>query len=150
MAPPGDDFEVEEEGDPITTRHALARAFGEAPSLRLGLYTTVLLAVLGTVGTLIVPVMVQQIVDRELLSEGGPNIAVVAWQGVLAVALLAITTFLSRTAFFRLSRMTANGLKELRVKLFDHLHRLSILHVQAHSTIESIPTTAPIRRCVCS
>ncbi|MGH9894996.1 MAG: ABC transporter ATP-binding protein, partial [bacterium] len=32
---------------------------------------------------------------------------------------------------FRLSTLTANGLKELRVKLFDHLHRLSILHVQS-------------------
>ena len=131
MAPQVDDFEVEEEGDPITTRHALARAFVEAPSLRLGLMPTVLLAVLGTVGTLIVPVMVQQIVDRDLLSEGGPNIAAVAWQGVVAIAVLAIATFLARTAFYRLSRMTANGLKELRVKLFDHLHRLSILHVQA-------------------
>jgi putative ABC transport system ATP-binding protein len=31
----------------------------------------------------------------------------------------------------RLATSTAGGLKELRVKLFEHLHRLSILHVQA-------------------
>ena len=131
MAAEIDEIEVEEEGEPITTRHALRRAFVEAPSLRVGLIATVLLAILGTVGTLIVPVMMQQIVDRELLAANGPDFGAVATQGAIAVALLAGATFLARTAFFRLSRMTADGLKELRVRLFDHLHRLSILHVQS-------------------
>jgi putative ABC transport system ATP-binding protein len=131
MAAEVEDYEVEEEGEPITTRHALRRAFDEAPSLRVGLITTVLLAILGTVGTLIVPIMVQQIVDQEVLAGDGPNLAAVVTQGAVALVLLAVATFLARTAFFRLSRMTADGLKELRVKLFDHLHRLSILHVQA-------------------
>ncbi|MGH8924134.1 MAG: ABC transporter ATP-binding protein [Acidimicrobiia bacterium] len=131
MATEPEALEHEEEGNPITTRHALRRAIVEAPSLRHGLITTVLLAVLGTIGSLIVPVMVQQVVDRELLSEGGPNLTSVLWQGAIAIALLVIATFLARSAVFRLSTLTANGLKELRVKLFDHLHRLSILHVQS-------------------
>lgn len=75
--------------------------------------------------------MVQQTVDGELLAEGGPNVLSVAWQGAIAIALLILSTFVARTAVFRLSALTASGLKELRVKLFDHLHRLSILHVQA-------------------
>ncbi len=131
MATEPEALEHEEEGNPITTRHALRRAIVEAPSLRHGLITTVLLAVLGTIGSLIVPVMVQQVVDRELLSEGGPNLTSVLWQGAIAIALLVIATFLARSAVFRLSTLTANGLKELRVKLFGHLHRLSILHVQS-------------------
>jgi ATP-binding cassette subfamily B protein len=37
----------------------------------------------------------------------------------------------TRMGLVRLATSTAGGLKELRVKLFEHLHRLSILHVQA-------------------
>ena len=81
MATEVEDYEVEEEGEPITTRHALRRAFVEAPSLRVGFITTVLLAILGTVGTLIVPIMVQQIVDQEVLAGDGPNLAAVVTQG---------------------------------------------------------------------
>jgi putative ABC transport system ATP-binding protein len=124
-------LELEEEGEPITTRHALRRAFVEAPSLRHGLIATVLLAMLGTVGTLIVPVMVQRIVDGELLADGGPDLQSVLWQGSVAILLLAMATFVARTAVLRLNVLTANGLKELRVKLFGHLHRLSLLHVQS-------------------
>jgi putative ABC transport system ATP-binding protein len=86
---------------------------------------------LGTVGTLIVPVMVQRIVDGELLADGGPDLQSVLWQGSVAILLLAMATFVARTAVLRLNVLTANGLKELRVKLFGHLHRLSLLHVQS-------------------
>jgi putative ABC transport system ATP-binding protein len=86
---------------------------------------------LGTVGTLIVPVMVQRIVDGELLADGGPDLQSVLWQGSVAILLLAMATVVARTAVLRLNVLTANGLKELRVKLFGHLHRLSLLHVQS-------------------
>ena len=126
-----EDLESEVEGEPITTRHALSRAFVEAPTLRRGLVSTVLLAVLGTIGSLVVPVMVQQIVDGELLKETGPDLARVAFQGAIAVVILAVATLIGRAAVARLATIAANGLKQLRVKLFDHLHRLSLLHVQA-------------------
>ncbi|MCA1735555.1 MAG: ABC transporter ATP-binding protein/permease [Actinobacteria bacterium] len=118
-------------GEPISTSRALRRAFGEAPTLRRGLFATLGLSVLGTIGQLVVPVVVQQITDRELLNEAGPRIPVVLWQGGVAVAVLILTATFTRAAVFRLTRLTAGGLRELRVKLFSHLHRLSILHVQA-------------------
>ncbi|MFN2487461.1 MAG: ABC transporter ATP-binding protein [Acidimicrobiia bacterium] len=118
-------------GEPISTSRALRRAFVEAPTLRRGLFATLGLSVLGTIGQLVVPVVVQQITDRELLNEAGPRIPVVLWQGGVAVAVLILTATFTRAAVFRLTRLTAGGLRELRVKLFSHLHRLSILHVQA-------------------
>lgn len=125
--------EDEEEviGEPISTTRALRRAFVEAPTLRRGLIATLLLSVIGTVGQLIVPVVVQRLTDRELLSETGPRIEVVLTEGGLAIALLFVTALFTRAAVIRLNNLTAGGLRELRVKLFAHLHRLSILHVQA-------------------
>jgi len=123
--------EEEVVGEPISTSRALRRAFVEAPTLRRGLFATLGLSVLGTIGQLVVPVVVQQITDRELLNEAGPRIPVVLWQGGVAVAVLILTATFTRAAVFRLTRLTAGGLRELRVKLFSHLHRLSILHVQA-------------------
>lgn len=126
-------FDEEEEvvGQPISTAHALRRAFIEAPSLRRGLFGTIGLALLGTVGQLIVPVVVQQITDQQLLGEAGPRIDVVLGQGAVAIGLLFLTALATRAAVIRLANLTAGGLRELRVKLFAHLHRLSILHVQS-------------------
>ncbi len=125
------DEEEEVVGEPISTTQALRRAFVEAPTLRRGLFGTIGLSLLGTIGQLIVPVVVQQITDQELLSEAGPRIDVVIGQGALAIGLLFLTALATRAAVMRLANLTAGGLRELRVKLFAHLHRLSILHVQS-------------------
>ena len=131
MAIEVEDLESEVEGLPITTRHALSRAFVEAPTLRRGLISTIFLAVLGTIGSLVVPIMVQQIIDGELLKETGPDLSKVLVLGGIAAVTLVIATLIGRAAVARLATIAATGLKELRVKLFDHLHRLSLLHVQA-------------------
>lgn len=115
----------------ISTRWALRRAFAEAPTLRKGLGFTIFLAILGTLGQLVVPVVIQQVTDRELLAPGGPDVSAVILQGLLALGLLGVAALVTRTAVVRLNSTTAGGLKELRVKLFSHLHRLSMLHVQS-------------------
>jgi putative ABC transport system ATP-binding protein len=122
---------MEEAEAPISTRMALGRAFREAPTLRRGVELTLLLAVLGTAGQLVVPIAVQQIVDREVLAPEGPDLGAVMVQGAAALLVLVLAAVISRSAVLRLNISTAGGLKELRVKLFGHLHKLSILHVQA-------------------
>ena len=123
------DPEVEEA--PISTREALRRAFREAPALRHGLGVTVLLSILGTAGQLVVPMLVQQIIDNDLLIDGGPNLTAVVVKAGIGLAVLGLAALVTRMGLVRLATSTAEGLKELRVKLFEHLHRLSILHVQA-------------------
>jgi putative ABC transport system ATP-binding protein len=122
---------VAEAEAPISTRVALGRAFREAPTLRRGVGLTLFLAVLGTAGQLVVPIAVQQIVDREVLAPEGPDLGAVMVQGAAALLVLVLAAVISRSAVLRLNISTAGGLKELRVKLFGHLHKLSILHVQA-------------------
>jgi ATP-binding cassette subfamily B protein len=123
------DLDLEEA--PISTRDALRRAFREAPTLRRGLGVTILLSILGTAGQLVVPLLVQQIIDNDLLIDQGPNLTAVVVKGGLGLVLLGLAGLVTRMGLVRLATSTAGGLKELRVKLFEHLHRLSILHVQA-------------------
>lgn len=123
--------EVTERTPTVSTGRALRRALREAPSLGHGIGLTLFLAILGTAGQLVVPVAVQQIMDRQILAPEGPDIGVVMLQGGAALVLLAGAALITRAAILRLNVATAGGLKELRVKLFGHLHKLSILHVQA-------------------
>ncbi|MDP8959896.1 MAG: ABC transporter ATP-binding protein/permease [Actinomycetota bacterium] len=115
----------------IPTSVALRRTLREAPALRRGLGLTVLLAALGIAGQLVVPVVVQQLVDREILATGDVDVAGALRLGAAALAALAAAVAASRAAMLRLVSATAEGLAELRVKLFRHLHDLSILHVQS-------------------
>jgi putative ABC transport system ATP-binding protein len=75
--------------------------------------------------------LVQQIIDNDLLVEGGPNLTAIVVKAGVGLAVLGLAGLLTRLGLVRLATSTAGGLKELRVKLFGHLHRLSILHVQA-------------------
>ena len=122
--------DLEGEEAPISTASALSRAFREAPALRRGLWVTVLLSILGTTGQLVVPMLVQQIIDNDLLGDGGPNLEAVVVKGGIALLVLGLAALVTRFGLVRLVSATAGGLQELRVKLFEHLHRLSILHVQ--------------------
>ena len=125
------ELELDLEEAPISTRSALSRAFREAPTLRRGLGVTILLSILGTAGQLVVPLLVQQIIDNDLLVDQGPNLTAIVIKGGLGLVVLGLAALVTRMGLVRLATATAGGLKELRVKLFEHLHRLSILHVQA-------------------
>ena len=114
----------------MATSEALRRAFRVAPALRRGLGRTVLLAVAGTALQLIVPVLVQQILDSDLL-EGGTGRGTVMVYGVVALGAVMLAAWARRTSLVRLARSSATGLADLRVSAFGHLHRLSVLHVQS-------------------
>ena len=55
----------------VTTTAALRRLLVEAPPMRRGFVLTLVLAALGTATQVVVPVVVQQIVDYELLDPSG-------------------------------------------------------------------------------
>ena len=69
--------------DGVTSGAAVRRVLREAPSLRRGLAITVLLATAGTAIQLVVPVVVQQIVDFELLDPSGVDVRGAAAQGAV-------------------------------------------------------------------
>ncbi len=117
--------------DQVPTFQALRRLMGMVPSLKRGLWLTVLLAVAGTAIQVAVPIVVQQIIDEEVLAPGGVDVTGAVQKSVFALVFMALASLARRTSTLRLAKTSARGLSDLRVVVFAHLHRLSMLHVQA-------------------
>ena len=115
----------------MTTRAALRRLFREVPGLGRGLLITAGLAMLGTVLQVAIPVVVQLIIDVDILAGDSVDVASAARRGAMAAAAMVVASVARRAATFRLARLSASALADLRIKVFAHLHRLSALHVQS-------------------
>jgi ATP-binding cassette subfamily B protein len=116
---------------PLATRVAVRRALVEAPALRRGLLLTVLLMIGGTAMQVVVPVVIQQIIDRAVLIAGGIDVRGVLLRGTIALVAIVAAAFARRLALVRLAVASACGLSDLRVSTFGHLHRLSVLHSES-------------------
>jgi ATP-binding cassette subfamily B protein len=119
----------------------LARGVRLVPELREGLGLTALLALVATAGRVVVPVAVQQILDRGVLDvagpdRGGPDVGgpdlgpVPLLVAACAVAVL-VTAGAAYLLNYRLFRTAETALAALRVRAFRHIHDLSVLHQQA-------------------
>jgi putative ABC transport system ATP-binding protein len=87
-----------------------------------------------TVGTLMqiaVPIAIQQMMDGEILAPGGVDAGGVLRLGAVALAAIVVAALARRLGLVRMLSASATGLSDLRVLTFRHLHRLSILHVEA-------------------
>jgi putative ABC transport system ATP-binding protein len=122
---------MSEEKSRSGTIRALSRAFLETEPLRKGIGLTIALAGLGTLIQLVVPVVVQQVIDNDLLVEGDVDVGSVIGKGAIAIVAMFAAFWVRRRALVRLAIASATGLSELRVRTFEHLHRLSILVTEA-------------------
>lgn len=118
---------------PSRTRRPLVTGLREAarhaPSLRRDLARTMFLAAVGAVGALVVPVLLQRLLDEQLLAAGGPDPTASIRLGAAAAAVAIIAGLASWRAMFGLVRTAANGLHELRTRVFDHLQALPSLTI---------------------
>jgi putative ABC transport system ATP-binding protein len=114
----------------LTTRKALGRLL-TIPSVRKGLWLTLVLAFFGTALNVAIPIIVQQTVDNEIVTTGGPDISATLTQGLIAMVFMVGAGFARRYSTLRLQATAARGLSDLRVQVFGHLHRMSALHVQS-------------------
>lgn len=106
----------------------LVRGLRLSPEFREGLGLTLLAAFVATGGRVLVPVAVQQTIDRALQVEGGPYpMRALALAGVILVAVL-ITGVAGYAMNYRLARTTETALSALRTRAFRHVHDLSMLH----------------------
>ncbi|MFI6295176.1 ABC transporter ATP-binding protein [Nonomuraea sp. NPDC050790] len=110
-------------------RTALAtvrRGLSLTPEFRDGLVGTLALAVVATVGKIIVPIAVQQTIDTGLKG-GKPDLSYIFG----AVAICAVAVILTALAGYlmnvRLYKSTESSLATLRVRGFRHVHDLSVL-----------------------
>ncbi|HWG92973.1 MAG TPA: ABC transporter transmembrane domain-containing protein, partial [Mycobacteriales bacterium] len=108
----------------------LLRGLRLTPEFREGLAVTLLLALVATAGRVVVPVAVQQTIDRGL-SGPSPDLGLVRWSVGLAALALLVTAVANYRMNVRLYRTTENGLAALRTRAFRRVHDLSVLHQAA-------------------
>jgi ATP-binding cassette, subfamily B, bacterial len=104
----------------------LKRGIRQSPELRVGFGYTVLLAIALSVGRVMVPVLIQQILDRGLRGPQGfrPTFVYSASAGV--VVAIGLIYVLGWTVYRRMVWASENALYGLRVRTFGHIHALSI------------------------
>jgi ATP-binding cassette subfamily B protein len=102
----------------------LRRGFAQSPELGRGLRLTVLFAILGSVGRLIIPVLIQQVIDKGLLADDGFNARFTITACAAAAVIVIGVMLLSRITYVRLVTTAEKILSNLRVKTFSHIHRL--------------------------
>ncbi|HEU4354854.1 MAG TPA: ABC transporter ATP-binding protein [Actinomycetota bacterium] len=103
----------------------LRRGLHESPELRRGLALTVVVSLAATASALVAPILIQQVFDHGF--EGGELRADFVLGICAASFVLVVVTYLAgRMAARRLVRASEEALKVLRVRAFEHIHRLSI------------------------
>ncbi len=107
--------------------NTVKRGLALSPELRRGLTGTVAIALLATAGRVIVPVAIQQIIDRGL-SGDEVDLGFVAWMTVAALAAVVVTAVATGWMHLRLARVSETALSGLRIRAFRHIHDLSMLH----------------------
>ena len=117
--------------EPDSTWHTLVRGVQLTPELRVGIGRTLALALVATAGRVVVPIAVQQTIDRGLRPGAGPRLGVVALLIGLAALVVLITAAAAYAMNVRLYRTSETALAALRTRAFRHVHDLSMLHQQA-------------------
>ncbi len=104
----------------------LRRGIAATPELKIGIVATVGMAVGSGGGRLAVPILIQQILDRGVLGDDGFRPGFVYPACAVAVVIVIGLFWLSRATYLRLITAAENSLYGLRVRTFEHVHRLSI------------------------
>ncbi len=105
----------------------LRRGVQVSPEFLHGIWITLVLSLVATSGRVVVPIAVQQTIDRGITGADGPRPGLVLAMVIAAVIGVAVTAYASYISNVRLFKATEAGLKTLRVKAFRHVHDLSVL-----------------------
>jgi putative ABC transport system ATP-binding protein len=107
----------------------LRRGLRMMPEFRRGLPATFALALVATAGRVVVPIAVQQVIDRGLAA-GDPDLGLITQLVGLCALVVVITAIAVYRMNVRLFRTTETALAGLRIRAFRHVHDLSVLHQQ--------------------
>ncbi len=117
---------IDDESPEIGGLTVFKRGLEVSPDLRNGLLVTVLLALTAAAGRLIIPILVQLVLDRGLLGDDGYRPGFLWAVSLGALGVVALVTWATRVTLIRLVDMTETVLMNLRVRVFGHIHRLSL------------------------
>lgn len=104
----------------------IGRGLEEAPVLRQGLGLTWLLAAAGAGGRVVVPIVIQQAIDRGIIGRAEVRLDFIVWCALIGVAAQFLAALCQRTAIVRLGVRSEQALNDLRTRLIDHIHRISL------------------------
>ena len=123
----------------------LKRGLQVSPELRTGAGLTVLMALIVAAGSLAIPVLIQQILDQGLRGEDGLRSNFIYTSCAIAFMIVSFVIFAQRATYNRLVRVAETTILELRVRVFRHLHRLSLAdHQEARKGILTARVTSDI------
>jgi putative ABC transport system ATP-binding protein len=106
--------------------HTINRGLQEAPVLRQGLGLTWTLAAIGAGGRVVVPILLQQAIDRGIVRDGGVRVDIVVVLAAIAAAAILVAGLAQRQAVVRLGARSEAALYQLRARLIAHIHRVSL------------------------
>jgi len=106
----------------------IKRGLSLSPQIKDGLAVTLTLALLATAGRVVVPIAVQQTIDRGFGAATGSGVdagyvTIMVVLGLVAVVVTGLAAFAMNARLFRASEA---GLASLRVTAFRHVHDLSV------------------------
>ncbi len=105
----------------------IGRGLEIAPVLRQGLLLTWVLAAVGAAGRVVVPILLQQAIDRGIVEPSGEvRVGFVVRLSLVALVAVVVSALAFRQAAFRLGVRSEQALFDLRVELIDHIERLSL------------------------
>ncbi|MGI9031652.1 MAG: ABC transporter ATP-binding protein [Ilumatobacteraceae bacterium] len=105
--------------------HTINRGLREVPVLRQGLALTWVLAAVGAMGRIVVPILLQQAIDRGITTDS-VQVGLVATLAVFAAGAIVIAAVAQRQAIVRLGQRSEQALYDLRTRLISHIHRISL------------------------
>ncbi|HYJ76467.1 MAG TPA: ABC transporter ATP-binding protein [Kineosporiaceae bacterium] len=114
-------------GQPDDSWAVLRRGLALSPEITRGLGVTLLVALVSTIGRVVVPIAVQQTIDRGIRGPDGPQPRLVLALCAAAACGLVVTAVAAFIANRRIFRATEAGLATLRTRAFRHIHDLSTL-----------------------
>lgn len=124
--PDADAFGFDSDGREARALEVLRRGLAVSPELRRGIGVTAAMALLAALGRLIIPILVQLVLDHGVLGPAGYRPGVVWALALAALVLAAVVIVASRAAYIRLIETAEEVLLGLRVRAFEHIHRLSL------------------------
>ncbi len=117
-----------------STLSIIRRGISATPVLTDGLVVTGLLGVLFAAGQLTVPIVIQQAIDRGGLSSGNVDVDMVVGLGLIGIVAVVFSEGLGIIVKRRMVVRAEAALRTLRVKAFDHVHRMSLQDHNEQST----------------
>ncbi|MGB6057960.1 MAG: ABC transporter ATP-binding protein [Microthrixaceae bacterium] len=97
------------------------------PELRVGLGVSVTMALVMAGGKMVIPIAIQQILDKGIGS-GEPRWGFVLVTASLAAVAMVALALLNKVTYMRLMVTAENVIYGLRTRAFSHVHRLSVAH----------------------